>query len=107
MEDLSAVGIVLRPLSRPVIRSFPSPGSRTVVFTASEVHAGDSISLERNRYADLLRVLSSGVVVYAHWLLVAITYTSGHLSGVDSMNYISWGPWATLVFQIMPVFFLV
>lgn len=63
--------------------------------------------MERNRYADLLRVLSSCVVVYAHWLLVAITYTNGHLSGVDSMNYISWGPPLTLVFQVMPVFFLV
>jgi peptidoglycan/LPS O-acetylase OafA/YrhL len=63
--------------------------------------------MERNRYADLLRVLSIGVVVYAHWLLVAITYASGQLSGVDSMNYISWGPWATLVFQVMPVFFLI
>jgi peptidoglycan/LPS O-acetylase OafA/YrhL len=63
--------------------------------------------MERNRYVDLLRVCSSGIVVYAHWLLVSITYTSGQLSGVNAIDYISWGSWVTLVFQIMPVFFLV
>jgi hypothetical protein len=31
--------------------------------------------MDRNRYVDLLRVLSIGGVVYGHWLLVSITYT--------------------------------
>lgn len=64
-------------------------------------------SAERNRYVDLLRVLAIGIVVYGHWLLVSITYTSGQLSGVNAIDYISWGAWVTLVFQVMPVFFLV
>ncbi|HET9079912.1 MAG TPA: acyltransferase [Trebonia sp.] len=63
--------------------------------------------MERNRYADLLRVVAIGGVVYGHWLLVSITYSGGQLSGVDAMNYVSWGRWVTWVFQVMPVFFLV
>jgi Acyltransferase family len=62
---------------------------------------------ERNRYADLLRVVAIGGVVYGHWLLISITYTRGQLSGVDALDYISWAPWVTWLFQVMPVFFLV
>jgi fucose 4-O-acetylase-like acetyltransferase len=63
--------------------------------------------MERNRYADLLRILAIGGVVYGHWLLVSVTYRDGQLSGVDALNYISWGRWVTWAFQVMPVFFLV
>lgn len=63
--------------------------------------------MERNRYADLLRVVAIGGVVYGHWLLVSITYSGGQLSGVDALNYVSWGRWVTWAFQVMPVFFLV
>lgn len=62
---------------------------------------------DRNRYADLLRVVAIGGVVYGHWLLISITYTHGQLSGVDALNYVSWAPWVTWAFQVMPVFFLV
>ena len=61
----------------------------------------------RNRYADLLRVLAIGGVVYGHWLLVSITYRDGQLSGVDAVDCVSWGRWVTWLFQVMPVFFLV
>jgi Acyltransferase family len=63
--------------------------------------------MKRNRYADLLRVLAIGGVVYGHWLLVSVTYTGGQLSGVDALNDINWGRWVTWLFQVMPVFFLV
>ncbi len=63
--------------------------------------------MERNRYADLLRVLAIGGVVYGHWLLISVTYRSGQLSGADALDYISWGRWVTWAFQVMPVFFLV
>jgi fucose 4-O-acetylase-like acetyltransferase len=63
--------------------------------------------MDRNRYVDLLRVLAIGGVVYGHWLLVSITYSRGQLSGVDAIGYVSWGPWVTWAFQVMPVFFLV
>ncbi len=61
----------------------------------------------RNRYADLLRVLAMAGVVYGHWLLVNVTDTGGQLGGMDALSYISWSRWGTLLFQVMPVFFLV
>src|ERR1700743_2996762 len=63
--------------------------------------------MERNRYADLLRGLAIGGVVYGHWLLVSVTYQKGQLSGVDALDIIEWGRWVTWLFQVMPVFFLV
>ena len=63
--------------------------------------------MDRNRYVDLLRVLAIGGVVYGHWLLVSITYERGQLSGADAISYVSWAPWVTWAFQVMPVFFLV
>jgi fucose 4-O-acetylase-like acetyltransferase len=61
----------------------------------------------RNRYADLLRVLAICFVVLGHWLLTSISYSGGQLSGVSAMSGISWSGWGTLLFQVMPVFFLV
>ena len=58
-------------------------------------------------YLDLLRVVAIGAVVIGHWLLVDITYRGGQLSGLDALEYVSWGGWVTLLFQVMPVFFLV
>ncbi|MFE9491071.1 acyltransferase [Streptomyces sp. NPDC006641] len=63
--------------------------------------------MERNRCADLLRVCAIGGVVLGHWLLVSITYRSGHLSGLDALQYVGWGRWLTLLLQVMPVFFVV
>jgi Acyltransferase family len=63
--------------------------------------------MDRNRYADLLRVLALGGVVYGHWLLTDVTYHDGQLSGVDALGYVSWAPWGTWLFQVVPVFFLV
>jgi len=62
---------------------------------------------DRNRYADLLRVWAISMVVIGHWLLTDITYKGGQLSGLDALEYISWGRWVTLIFQVMPVFFVV
>ena len=63
--------------------------------------------MERNRYADLLRVAAIGAVVCGHWLLIDVTYGRGQLSGLDALSYVRWGEWLTLLFQVMPVFFLV
>jgi fucose 4-O-acetylase-like acetyltransferase len=62
---------------------------------------------ERNRYLDLTRLLAICAVVVGHWLLVNITYSRGVLSGVDDIHDISWAGWATLLFQVLPAFFLV
>jgi fucose 4-O-acetylase-like acetyltransferase len=61
----------------------------------------------RNRYADLLRVMAITMVVLGHWLLTSISASRGQLTGIDAMSYISWSGWGTLLFQVMPVFFLV
>ena len=42
--------------------------------------------MERNRYADLLRVVAIGGVVYGHWLLISVTYRDGRLSGLDALQ---------------------
>ena len=63
--------------------------------------------MERNRYADLLRVTAIGGVVYGHWLLTDVTYRNGQLSGLDALNYVGWGRWVTWLLHVMPVFFLV
>jgi len=69
--------------------------------------AAPLVTMDRNRYVDLLRVLAISGVVYGHWLLVSITYAHGQLSGLDAISYVSWAPWVTWAFQVMPVFFLV
>jgi fucose 4-O-acetylase-like acetyltransferase len=61
----------------------------------------------RNRYADLLRVLAIGMVVLGHWLLTSISCSGGRLSGIDAMSDIGWSGLGTLVFQVMPIFFVV
>ncbi|MFE5587646.1 acyltransferase [Kitasatospora sp. NPDC056531] len=63
--------------------------------------------MERNRYADLLRVGAIGTVVLGHWLLTNPTYRNGQLSGQDALQYVAWGRWLTLLFQVMPAVFLV
>lgn len=63
--------------------------------------------MDRNRYADLLRVVAMSGVVYGHWLLISITYAHGRLAGLDALDYVSWARWGTWLFQAVPVFFLV
>ena len=67
----------------------------------------DGPAPDRNRYADLLRVAAMAAVVYGHWLLINVTDTRGQLGGTDALSSVSWGRWGTLLFQVMPVFFLV
>jgi fucose 4-O-acetylase-like acetyltransferase len=63
--------------------------------------------VERNRYADLLRVLAISLVITGHWLLTDVVDRGGQLSGRDALGAISWSGWATLFFQVMPIFFVV
>ena len=74
---------------------------------ASSADLAGPMSQARNRYADLLRVGAIFAVVYGHWVLTDITYSRSRLSGLDALEYVSWGRWVTLPLQVMPVFFLV
>jgi fucose 4-O-acetylase-like acetyltransferase len=60
----------------------------------------------RNRYVDLLRALAIVLVVVGHWLTTAIVPEGGVPQGVDALGVVTWGSWLTLLFQVIPVFFL-
>jgi hypothetical protein len=62
----------------------------------------------RDRYVDLLRVTSLGVVVLGHWLMAAVVV--GRDGAADATNVLSTLPALqplTWLLQVMPVFFLV
>lgn len=61
----------------------------------------------RVRYLDLMRVAAICGVVVGHWLVVDITYGGGRLTGRDALAYVGRASWLTLVFQLMPVFFVI
>lgn len=61
----------------------------------------------RDRYVDFLRALSIAVVVLGHWLIAAIYWGGGRISGVNALQVIP-GLWlATWILQVMPLFFFV
>ena len=62
---------------------------------------------DRNRVADLLRVVSILVVVFGHWLMAAVTIADGELVPGHLLILTDWTHPLTWVFQVMPVFFLV
>jgi hypothetical protein len=61
---------------------------------------------ERSPYVDLLRVLSIGMVVLGHWLLTSLTYSDGAFSTANILADVPWTQWVTLLFQVIPLFFL-
>ncbi|SEK88964.1 acyltransferase family protein [Streptacidiphilus jiangxiensis] len=61
---------------------------------------------ERDRYLDLLRALAISCVVVGHWLITALTHRDGALAAPELLATVPWTQWLTLVFQIMPLFFL-
>jgi fucose 4-O-acetylase-like acetyltransferase len=73
--------------------------------TASRVAAATPV--ERDRFADLLRVFSIVVVVAGHWLMAVVGWRGGR---VEAGNAIALAPglWlATWLLQVMPLFFFV
>jgi hypothetical protein len=61
----------------------------------------------RNRYVDLLRVVSIGAVVLGHWLLSAPYVEDGRLQLSNIFRVAPWTVWLSWGFQVMPVFFIV
>jgi fucose 4-O-acetylase-like acetyltransferase len=61
----------------------------------------------RNRYVDFLRALSIIAVITGHWLIAAPWLRDGQLRLDHMLAARPWTQWLTLLFQVMPVFFLV
>jgi peptidoglycan/LPS O-acetylase OafA/YrhL len=62
---------------------------------------------DRDRYADFLRVVSIGLVVLGHWLAAVVLVRDGELVTGRLHAFVPGTQWATWVFQVMPVFFIV
>jgi surface polysaccharide O-acyltransferase-like enzyme len=52
-------------------------------------------------------VVAVVVVVIGHWLVSAVTYRDGRFGNEYPLEVLPWTQWLTLVFQVVPVFFLV
>ncbi|NML53115.1 acyltransferase [Streptomyces sp. R302] len=70
--------------------------------SARELAEGTPTS--RDRYVDLLRVVSLGVVVLGHWLMAAVTQDGGVGNLLAVVPELQAATWAL---QVMPVFFFV
>jgi fucose 4-O-acetylase-like acetyltransferase len=63
--------------------------------------------VERDRFADLLRVASILVVVAGHWLMAVVVWRDGRVQGGNALALVP-GLWlATWLLQVMPLFFFV
>lgn len=61
----------------------------------------------RNRYVDLIRVVSIGVVVLGHWLMAVLGYRNGSFTGKNLLEIDPGLQGLTWIFQVMPLFFIV
>jgi hypothetical protein len=61
----------------------------------------------RNRYVDLLRVVSITVVVLGHWTMAVLGYSYGTFTGKNLLEIDPGLQILTWIFQVMPVFFIV
>ena len=61
----------------------------------------------RDRYVDFLRAVSIAVVVFGHWLMAAVYFDDGELSGESLLEVVPWAWVLTWLFQVMPLFFFV
>ncbi|MFG1923903.1 acyltransferase [Cryptosporangium sp. NPDC048952] len=61
----------------------------------------------RDRYVDLLRVFSIGVVVLGHWLMLTLSVDDGELRTGNVLASLPAAQGLTWLFQVMPLFFLV
>ncbi len=64
-------------------------------------------SPHRDRYVDFLRVSALVAVVVGHWLIPVFEPVDGTYAVRFIMTEQPWTQWATWLFQVMPVFFIV
>ena len=61
----------------------------------------------RDRYVDLLRVVSLGVVVLGHWLMTVVVVAGGAMRVTNLLALVPATHYLTWLLQVMPIFFLV
>jgi fucose 4-O-acetylase-like acetyltransferase len=81
------------------------PTARRLRQTARELDAATPST--RNRYVDLLRFVSIAVVVLGHWLIAVLGFREGEFVGENLLEIFPDAQFATWLFQVMPIFFLV
>jgi surface polysaccharide O-acyltransferase-like enzyme len=74
---------------------------------AEPADGGPHLTPDRELSADLYRVVAVAIVVIGHWLISAVTFHDGEFGNDYPLAIFPWAPWLTLVFQVVPVFFLV
>ena len=79
-------------------RSGSVSGARALVAATPET---------RNRYVDLIRVVSIGVVVLGHWTMAVLGYRGGRFTGENLLELNPDLQILTWLFQVMPLFFIV
>ncbi|MEU2631679.1 acyltransferase, partial [Kitasatospora sp. NPDC007106] len=63
--------------------------------------------MDRVRYVDFLRGAAIVMVVLGHWVITALVrHPDGTIAAPELLATVEWTQWLTLLFQIMPVFFL-
>jgi hypothetical protein len=62
---------------------------------------------DRDRFVDLLRITSIGVVVVGHWVMAVPTVVNGSLRAGNALQFVPQLQYVTWLFQVMPLFFLV
>jgi peptidoglycan/LPS O-acetylase OafA/YrhL len=61
----------------------------------------------RNRYVDLIRVVSIAAVVLGHWTMAVIGYRDGRFTGANVLELDPDTQILTWLFMVMPLFFIV
>ncbi|MEV3901498.1 acyltransferase family protein [Mycobacterium sp. NPDC050551] len=62
---------------------------------------------ERELSADFYRVCAAVVIVIGHWLAASVYFRDGQFGNDDVLADLPWTQWLTLIFQVVPVFFVV
>ncbi|WP_236743112.1 acyltransferase family protein [Mycobacteroides franklinii] len=70
-------------------------------------HSGAEPGPARELSLDLYRVSAVVIVVLGHWLASAVNYQDGHFVYLNVLVEMPWTQWLTLIFQVVPVFFVV
>ncbi|MCW2652515.1 MAG: hypothetical protein QOE41_1583 [Mycobacterium sp.] len=82
-------------------------GDRALSSAGLPADGGADTTPARELSADFYRVLAVAIVVIGHWLVSAVTFRDGRFGNDYPLAVLPWTQWLTLVFQVVPVFFLV